>query len=117
MHTKPDLATVISVPMYLTYFPESLGAKPSPFPWAKAFCLALLLALGTAAHAQTSASMLFPRPELLKPRIQPGTLAQDPPESSSLHIEILQGDRAPTLLRKKPPSPQSSRCATAITCR
>lgn len=86
--------------MYLTHFPES-SAKRSSSWLRKAFCLALLLALGTVAHAQISTSMFVLHPELLQPRVQPGTLAQDPPANSALHIEILEGDRGANIIKKK----------------
>jgi len=53
------------------------------------------------ASAQTYISTLIPRPELLRPRLQPGTLAQDAAADMGLHIEILKGDRGINVIKKK----------------
>jgi hypothetical protein len=67
--------------------------------------------LGTIASGQTTALRLIPGAELLRPMLQPGTLAQEPPAQSSapklnpwdsgLHIEILKGDRGVNIIKKK----------------
>jgi hypothetical protein len=61
----------------------------------------LLVTFSVLANAQTYVSKLLPPPELLKPALQPGTLAQDPAANVGLHIEILSGDRGINIIKKK----------------
>lgn len=60
-----------------------------------------LMACGALANAQTYVPKLLPRPELLKPLLQPGTLAQEPAPNIGLHIEIMSGDRGINIIKKK----------------
>ncbi len=53
------------------------------------------------ATAQVQVSKLLPTPEWAQPRWEPGTLAQDPPPNSGLHIEIMSGDRGINIIKKK----------------
>ena len=69
------------------------------------------------ASAQTYISTLIPRPELLQPRIQPGTLAQDATADLGLHIEILKGDRGINVIKKKTAVTPVVEVTTVTACR
>jgi len=67
----------------------------------KVAALVLLASASALVDAQTYFSALLPHPELLKPVLQPGTLAQEPSTDIGLHIEILSGDRGINIIKKK----------------
>ncbi len=68
---------------------------------SRAVGVVLLVACSALTQAQTYMAKLLPRPELLQPVLQPGTLAQEPSANIGLHIEILSGDRGINIIKKK----------------
>jgi len=61
---------------------------------SKAFWCVLLAAAQVTASAQTPVSML-------RPMIQPGTLADQSSADAVLHIQILEGDRGVNIIKRK----------------
>ncbi len=61
----------------------------------------LLTSFCAVTWGQTHISRLLPRPELEKSMLEPGTLAEEPPDNTGLHILILNGDRGINIIKKK----------------
>lgn len=61
----------------------------------------LISFVSSVVSAQVSVSWLVPNTESLRPRVQPGTLAQETLTPIALHIEVLKGDRGINIIKKR----------------
>ena len=88
--------------MRLSKSPECLAFEQPFFPIAaKTLWCALFMAFGAVANAQTSVSKLSPNPEMLRPLLQPGALAEQSIPETGLHIQILAGDQGVNIIKTK----------------
>jgi len=68
------------------------------FPLRAFWCLLLTV---TVARAQSPVAKLIPNPAMLRPILQPGTLADPPSGNAELRIQVIEGERGVNIIRKR----------------